>query len=324
MFRTFSHGRVALAAACFALPYSALGVLNITFSPPSGSVEGLLFPSTADTNPDGTLVDPSGLTVGATYFFDDVANFNGSPLDAVVRFESFVNSEAGISLKPTGDSVPGQSLRFDLRGRSTDNQLTIFTIRLVENGTATNDNPLGSIANVTEPVLFQIFDIDSNTGQNFSDVFGFNRENSHPDQVTVSSNTLLELAGFEFQAANPATQDSIDATQDFTLFRHQQIDGSWSSVGNADLNDTATQERITVELLYNQLSAPIEFAWGATGTNSRLLSRGIVIGARGMDPFVPISDPMVIPPDGVIPEPGASTLLMIGVLAWISRRKQRR
>ena len=195
----------ALALAGVLLGATSLQAhLNINFSPALSDYTPVLFPSTV---PPATTA-PAGLNAGATFLFENVGTFNSQSLDAVLRFESFHNSEVGISLGPIGDADAAQSLGFDLRGRASADQYTVFSLRFVEAGSATDANPLGTIANITERIVIQSFDIDSNGGQNFTDVFGFH-SSSTPDfrSPCRADWTLRRSAGTASMIVSSATAE---------------------------------------------------------------------------------------------------------------------
>lgn len=265
-------------------------------------------------------------TENQTFVFSNVGTYNSSPFDAVVQFTSFRNSSEGLSIKPFGDSVNGGSLGFDLRGRASSSQHAYFNIRFVVPGSASDSNPTGTIFPITSTVRIQSFDLDSNVNQNFTDVFGFRNTDSTPNRIFVSPDTFLEQAGFEPAVASSGTlglaAENVAAANilvnetnaQYTMWRAQQINGSWSSVANIPFADTEAQVPYTVTFEYNSVITPLHFVWGATGPSTNQNSRGIRVNAN---------DPLFV----AIPEPrsaaaflAAVALLFVGRRRWVARK----
>ncbi|MCC5839946.1 MAG: hypothetical protein JJT96_07470 [Opitutales bacterium] len=164
--------------------------------------------------------------------------------------------------------------------------------------------------------------MDSNAGQNFTDVFGFRNADSTPNLIFLSPNTALEQAGFDPAVASngvlglavgdvPAANSLINETNaQYTMWRAQQVNGSWNSVGNIDFNDADGQIPYTVTFEYNSVITPLYFVWGATGPATNQNSRGIRVNAN---------DPLYV----AVPEP-RFTVPFVAIMALLCVARIRR
>lgn len=191
----------------------------------------------------------SALTTSDIFVFDDVAtDTSGNPIDAV--FQANVMS-----------NVTSAVLDTSLDARLTDvlDSHILYTIRLVQDGSATVGNPLGTTVeqSLINGVIVQQTDVDStNVGDDTSDVVGVTTGNP-----TISTFNTVPISGF----ANLGTVYAMDPAK-----AGNPLD--WVD----EANESSFDNYVTYEF---EVFAENQFVHGLTGTENfeRLRGSGLLL-----------------------------------------------
>ncbi|MBU2959920.1 DUF11 domain-containing protein [Citreicella sp. C3M06] len=140
----------------------------------------------------------AALTTSDIFVFDNVTNdINGNDVDVVFQLTS-INDATNVNLNTS----------LEARMVAADNGYLTYRLRLVQDGTATAANPLGTAVEQSRinGVIFQQTDVDStNVGQDSSDVVG-----PFLAPETISYFNTAPLAGFP-SGGQPITMDPAKA-----------------------------------------------------------------------------------------------------------------
>jgi hypothetical protein len=254
-----------------------------------------LFPLTyADTF--SFTANPTVEVANTVWRYSDVDAGNTLDMILEVTGRGSDNSPPDPTLDPVDFHAPSSSARIVLNDNPSDNPWLTFTLKFV-----TADAAYTSSAHTITNLRIQGFDIDSDNGEQFTDMFGY-RDTLSPT-VELSANTNLEQAGW-----------LNGGVSGYTMYRAQDLgsDG-WAGNTNIDNTDFTTQTDYTVNFVFDTFTVG-EFAVGITGAQTVLQDRGFFLN-------------MTNPPYIVVPEPGSLVLagIFCGTLlgAGILRRRGR-
>ncbi len=251
---------------------------------------------------DGRRIQGAGaFSVGDVFVFENVGFDGGNFLDATVEILGL----NGV-IEAVNGSAAGGSLAIGLSDDGDSNPFVEFRLQF-HLGDADYDsvNALGDLGAVTtvSNLTFQSFDIDSQTGQEFTELFGYDTATSSPDSMTFADTTLLGARGWDADGATGYTTYGLTATGT-DLDNAINVD---SPAFPPNVGDYA------INFNYSGGFSSGDFVWGYTGPEaSATANRFLLLNG---------SNPLYI----VVPEPGtlllSSLLLGVGIMARIRRSK---
>ncbi|WP_452222782.1 LamG domain-containing protein, partial [Lacinutrix chionoecetis] len=204
--------------------------------------------------------DVNDLQVGDIILFPDAIKQCTQSFDALITIEE----------KMPGLIIELRSTFLSLNNVIANNDDYVrYAITAIETGSATTTNPNGITATVNNFTL-KISDLDSDLGQDYTEVAGFNNASS-PTNVYLDTNTRLEQNGF--LGGDPAG---------YTLYRlNPASDGDvndWTDEINTNKNNGIYNPQIdlksTIFIEYNTFST-VSILFGVTGTHNNPKNRGI-------------------------------------------------
>ncbi len=263
---------------------------------------------------DAVLESGTAKTVNAVYRYQNVGTISGGggSFDAMLTLIAETNGASYSIPRGSNQTVVGgvNDGKFNLQptyiGESPDGSFSFveFNLKFVEAGTNT--------AVIGESIELVINDIDSNPGNNFTDVFGIHAD--FTPQITLSANSELvqdTTAGVQ----GSYTTFSLDTTQDLSSYGNISIDQS-----DQQAFEIAQTPYTIVLDLFNVGADGVDFLWGMDSGNAAYNfdnRRGLLIDGSGTFSF----DGPVI----VVPEPDTAILALIAMCAcfFFLRLRQR-
>jgi hypothetical protein len=173
-----------------------------------------------------------------------------------------------------------------------------MTLSFVVPDSATTATPSGTPL----PVVFHnllVYDIDSNPGQDFTDVFGYNTTAGRD----YSANTFLQNGGFK-SSSNPPSGFKYSRLDDAAVGDPNDWTDEAQATGSFPNYDV--RNAVSYDLGLTPIS-DVNYVWGSRGDSSLSnLNRGLVISLENTM---------------VIPEPSTALLALCG-FGFIARRKR--
>jgi len=184
------------------------------------------------------------MNVGDKVLFDNaIRDCNDNFFDIVITVTAIT---AGVSV---GTNVNG----IDISGAiPNQNDYATFLINVVETGSATIGNPSGTAASVGN-ITIDMYDVDSDAGDNYTEVVGYNNTNGADSSYLVP---LTELEEGGFLSGGPGVN--------WTYYRQIPQSGSnnWSS--NTGISSTIYTPEVSAFMYFTNLSE-VELVFGLTG-----------------------------------------------------------
>jgi len=137
-------------------------------------------------------------------------------------------------------------------GIPNQNDYATFLLNVVESGSATVGNPTGTVASV-DNITLDMYDVDSDSGDNYTEVVGYNNSNG-ADTSYLSPLTLLEEGGF--LSGGPSGS--------WTTYRQDALSGATNWSSNTNVNSSTYDPDISAFMYFSSLSE-VEFVFGMTG-----------------------------------------------------------
>jgi len=238
--------------------------------------------------------------VGDIFVYENIGSDGGTFYDMTLEITGLRGSLDGIRANTSGNSLV---IRLDPPGSGTaqeqDNPFVTFRLSVFEGdadyGNVNAVGDLGTSATISN-LTFQVFDIDSQGGINFTDIFGYQTSTSAPDNLQLSAGTELENDGWLALAPSGFTPYRVSPPSP----------DDWSTVDNiastSPLPDNAGD--YAVNFNYSSGFSTGEYVWGITGAGADSTN------TRAM--FLNASNPTYI----VVPEPGS--VVLAGLMAFCS------
>jgi len=258
-----------------------------------------------------TAVDRYGYTtgnptVGSTHVFRNIGGTGNTQFDALFQITGIkpgINIVAGPEPRSATDTA-----FLDINGLTSEkNPWITFRMKIIEAGTYDVNTGNYTAANLTDSIRLQALDIDSNSGQTFSDFFGY-RSDQTPTDVLLDYTTALGQSTFS------------NGSNNYEIFKLNLTGSALHNFTNVDLtatSDKQLQRPVSVNFEYDPGTFDKEFIWGFSGTNTTtLITRGMAINMTEPALVELVKSP--------VPEP-ATVALFAGVFvlgaACMRRRK---
>ena len=192
------------------------------------------------------------LDVGDKVLYDNaIRDCNDNLFDIVVTITG-ISPGVIVSTNNNGididDAVPNQ------------NDYATFKLNVVETGSATVGNPAGTPATATN-ITIDMYDVDSDVGEDYTDVVGFNSTGDPPDSTYFEPITFLEEGGFV--SGGPGAG--------WTFFRSEALSGVNNWTGNGNVNSSTYDPEHSVFMIFESFSE-VELTFGVTGGRSTVPS----------------------------------------------------
>jgi len=253
-----------------------------------------------DANDARRIQGAGAFGVGDVFVFENVGNDGGTFYDATVEILSL----DGV-IEAVNGSAAGGSLAIGLSDNNNDNPFVEFRLQFyVGDSDYDSVSAVGDLGATTTigNLTFQSFDIDSEAGIEFTELFGYHTATNSPDSMAFSGTTLLGSRSWDTGGPAGYTTYGLTATG--------------TDLENAiNVNSPAFPPEVgdyAINYNYSGGFSSGDFVWGYTGNEaSTTANRFLLLNA---------SNPLYI----VVPEPGswmlASCVVCMGFLVGVRRR----